>query len=53
MKTVTLTAVMALLVAISLILKKKRLTSVKIDNLGNEAVPSDENERYAIDDFLT
>ena len=53
MKTATITAVMALLVAIPLILKKKRLTPLEIDNLGNETAPSDENERYAIDDFLT
>ena len=53
MKPMTLTALMALLVAIPLILKKKRPTPVKIDNLGNETAPSDENERYAIDDFLS
>ena len=53
MKTMTITAVMALLVVVPLVLKKKRLTPVKTDNLGNEATSSDENERYAIDDFLT
>jgi hypothetical protein len=51
MKTVAFTAVMALLVAIPLIIRKKRplFVPVKID----DAVPVDEVRRYAIDDFLT
>ena len=53
MKTLTFTAVMALLVAIPLIFKKKTLTPVKIVNPKNDHKQSAQNERYAIDDFLT
>jgi len=53
MKTVAITAVMALLVAIPLILRKKRLQPIQINRENGEARPGDENRRYAIDDFLT
>ena len=53
MKTVTLTALMALIVAIPVLLNKKKLVPIKIDSSKNEAASSDENRRYSIDDFIT
>ncbi len=53
MKAMTLTAVMALLVAIPFIIGKKRLQPIQVngENAGTEL--TDENLRYDIDDFLT
>ena len=47
MKTATLTALMALLVAIPLMLKKKT------DDRNRESAISNDDQRYAIDEFLT
>ena len=53
MKTVTLTAVMALLVTIPILLKRARVQPVDTNGETSETAPSDENQRYAIDEFMT
>ena len=53
MKTMTFTAVLAVLVAIPLILKKKRPQLVPLESGTDGGTMTDEARRYAIDDFLT
>ena len=53
MKTMTLTAVLAVLVAIPLILKKKRHQLALLESDTDGETVADEARRYSIDDFLT
>ncbi len=53
MKTMTITAVMALLVAIPLILAKKRIQLIRTVNSKGETAPVNDNQRYDIEEFLT
>ena len=53
MKTMTIAAVMALLVAIPLILGKKGLQSIRTVSNNGEMAPINDNQRYDIEDFLT
>jgi|GEM_PF-4670425 hypothetical protein len=53
MKTMTITALMALLVAIPFIVRKKAPQAATASHSDSSAVMTDEDLRYAIDDFLT
>ena len=53
MKTITFTAVMAVLVAIPFILRKKRSQLVPFEPENDCSARTDEALRYAIDEFLT
>lgn len=53
MKTMTLTAVMALLVALPFMIRRKRLELVVAGSKDMSLTIMDETRRYAIDDFLT
>lgn len=53
MKTVAFTAMMALLVTIPLILGKRKLQAIRVKGEKEGTAPSDENQRYDIDDFLS
>lgn len=53
MKAGTITAAMALLLAIPLILGKRKLPAGPNENGNGEIIPSDETRRYAIDEFLS
>jgi len=53
MKTITFTAVMAVLVAIPFILRKKRPQLIPFQPETDCGTSTDEVLRYAIDEFLT
>jgi len=53
LKTMTITAVMAVLVAIPLILGRKRLQSIRTKNEEDQTASIDNNQRYDIEEFLT
>jgi hypothetical protein len=53
MKTMTITALMALLVTIPFIIRKKAHRTGTANSPDGSAVVTDEVLRYAIDDFLT
>ena len=52
MKTVTVSTILALLVAIPFIFVKRHLNPVEL-RIANREGLTDENRRYDIDDFLT
>jgi hypothetical protein len=53
MKTITFTAVMAVLVVVPFILKKKRPQLIPFELQIESDKMTDESLRYAIDDFIT
>ena len=53
MKTMTLTALVAFLVAIPVALMRKRIHLTGVNRTDGAFSPDDETLRYAIDDFLT
>jgi len=53
MKTITFTAVMAVLVVVPFILRKKRPQLIPFEPQTEGGKMTDESLRYAIDDFLT
>jgi len=52
MKTVTVSTILALLVAIPFIFVKRRMKPIELRITTGESL-TDENRRYDIDDFLT
>ena len=53
MKTMTWTALVALLLAVPLVLKNKKTQPDGLNKTDDGLSLADENLRYAIDDFLT